>query len=100
MFVAYAPYALVAIVAVLAGRWVYSKDTVVEERRKRAIKVASVYEAAGLTHAAEFLTNYAVGDYSGMAKTLDKVYHLLDSPDAPVKLLEDLKARMAAAVKA
>lgn len=90
---------VVVLVGVIAGRWLYSKDDKIEQRRKRAIKVAGVYGAAGFVHIEEFLTNYAVGDYSGMACTLDKAYHLLDAPGAAEKALSDLKARIAAAAE-
>lgn len=90
---------IIVLVGLAAGRWFYSKDTEIENRRKRAIKVAGIYEAAGLVNVAEFLTNYAVGDYSGMAKAMDKAYNLLDTPGAAEKFLTDLKARMAAVPK-
>lgn len=92
-------YALVGLVAVLIGRWLYKKDTEVEDRRRAAAQLAGVYRSAGLIHTAEFLEDYSVGDYSGMAKKIKKAADLLNSKEAGEKVLKDLLARIAEAGK-
>jgi hypothetical protein len=87
-------YVLIGLVAVVAGRFLYKKDTEKEDRRRAAIRMSGVYRTAGLTHTAEFLEAYAVGDYSRMAKKLKQAAALLDSADAGEKALQDMLARI------
>jgi hypothetical protein len=60
----------VSVAAAFAGRWLYQKDTEVEDRRRAALKTAEALRGKGLTSVSAFFEDYAVGDYSGMAKKL------------------------------
>jgi hypothetical protein len=66
----------------VGGRWLYQKDTEKEERRRAAFKAAAGLQNQGLNVAADFLVDYAVGDYSGMAKKLKDVAVVLSNPAA------------------
>lgn len=63
--------------AVLVGRdvakWLFTKDTEVENRRRAAFHLAGTLKGFGLKDIPEFLGDYAVGDYSGM---FDKIHQL------------------------
>lgn len=50
------------------AKWLFKKDTEIENRRRAAAKLAGKLEAYGLTRIPKFLVDYSVGDYSGMAK--------------------------------
>lgn len=87
-------YALIGLVAIGVGRWLYKKDTEKEDRRRAAAQLAGVYRSAGLVNTAVFLENYSVGDYSGMAKQIKKAAALLENPAAGEKVLQDLLTRI------
>ena len=57
-------------VGFVAVRWLFQKDTEQEERRRAAFHLAATLKGLGLTKIPEFLGDYAVGDYSGMAKRI------------------------------
>jgi len=77
---------LVAIGAVTVGfvvsKFLYKKDTEVEDRRRAAIKISSSMKEKGLVTTAAFLEDYAVGDYSGMAKKLKDLSVVMSNPAA------------------
>jgi hypothetical protein len=50
--------------------FVFKKDTEVENRRRGAAKLAATLYGLGLEKLPEFLIDYSVGDYSGMAKKI------------------------------
>lgn len=54
----------------VVGRWLYQKDTEVEDRRRAALKISAALREKGLSRVGDFLEDYAVGDYSGMLKKL------------------------------
>lgn len=66
----------------VGGRFLYKKDTEKEERRRAAFKAAAGLQAQGLTVLPAFLEDYAVGDYSGMAKKLRDAASVLSNPAA------------------
>lgn len=98
----------------VAGRWLFQKDTEVEDRRRAAFRISGALREKGMTVLPGFLEDYAVGDYSGMAHKLkeasailfneaavaqefEKVFQKLlevklRDPDAKAKLLESLKS--------
>lgn len=64
---------LAGVAAFLAGKTLFQKDTEIENRRKAAIDVAGILSAEGFKRLPGFVTNYAVGDYSGMVHELKAV---------------------------
>jgi len=62
--------ALVVLVGWLAAKWLFQKDTEVENRRRGAAKLAAALKAYGLSKIPDFLIDYSVGDYSGMAEKM------------------------------
>lgn len=59
--------ALIAAVGFLGAKWLFKKDTEIEDRRRGAAKLAASLKAYGLSKIPDFLIDYSVGDYSGMA---------------------------------
>ena len=55
---------------------VFEKDTEVENRRRGAAKLASKLQAIGLRKLPEFLIDYSVGDYTGMANKIHMLAEL------------------------
>ncbi len=62
--------ALVVVVGYLAAKWLFQKDTEIENRRRGAAKLAAALKSYGLVKTPEFLIDYSVGDYSGMAEKI------------------------------
>jgi hypothetical protein len=76
----------------------FKKDTEVENRRRGAAKLASVLSGLGLKKLPEFLVDYSVGDYSGMAKKIvDTAKLFLDGQDAVIKEFEQVFESLLAA---
>ena len=72
-------------VAVVVGKWLFKKDTEVENRRRAAAQLAGVLRSLGLKKTPEFLEDYAVGDYSGMAEKIKELVKLfINGEDAVV----------------
>ena len=63
-------FVIAAGLAVVAAKWLFKKDTEIENRRRAAAKLAGKLEAYGLVRIPKFLVDYSVGDYSGMAKSI------------------------------
>lgn len=61
---------LIALVGFLGAKWLFKKDTEIENRRRGAAKLAACLKAYGLQRIPEFLIDYSVGDYSGMAEKI------------------------------
>ena len=57
-------------VGLLHLKWLFTKDTEIENRRRGAAKLAAKLQAIGLRKLPEFLIDYSVGDYSGMANKI------------------------------
>ena len=64
--------------------WAFKKDTKIENRRRGAAKLASVLSNLGLKRTPEFLIDYSVGDYSGMAERITELAKLFLSGEAAV----------------
>lgn len=80
---------LLCVLLVAAGyagtRWLFAKDTEIEERRRAAAKLAGTLSNLGLRKTPEFLVDYSVGDYSGMTKKIADLARLFnDGEDAVV----------------
>lgn len=88
---------LIGVVGVLGGRWAFRKDTEVEKRRKSAGRLAGTLRSKGLKHIPEFLEDYSVGDYSGMAEKIHEAAVLMDDPTAAAKAFDDLADKIIAA---
>ncbi len=72
----------VLAVGFVVSKFLYKKDTEVEERRRGAIAIAGSFRERGLDVLADFFIDYAVGDYSGMAKKLKNVGAVIGNPAA------------------
>jgi hypothetical protein len=80
---------LVSLVGCALAYWVgtflFKKDTEKEDRRRAANQTAGVLRALGLKKTPEFLEDYGVGDYSGMANKIKELAKLfLTGQDALV----------------
>lgn len=87
--------ALIAAVGFLGAKWLFKKDTEIEDRRRGAAKLAASLKAYGLVRIPDFLIDYSVGDYSGMAekmKTLAEMF--LSGEEAVVTELDGVYERV------
>jgi len=86
---------LIAAVGFLGAKWLFKKDTETEDRRRGAAKLAASLKAYGLVRIPDFLIDYSVGDYSGMAekmKTLAEMF--LSGEEAVVTELDSVYERV------
>ena len=65
--------ALIGVSAWFGSKWLFKKDTEVENRRRAAAHLANKLTEMGFKELPVFFLNYAVGDYSGMAYKLSEV---------------------------
>lgn len=68
----------------LIGKWAFGKDTEVESRRRAAAKLAAKLTEMGLKKTPEFLIDYSVGDYSGMASKIKALADLFLNGESAV----------------
>ena len=80
--------ALASIALYASGRFLFRRDEAVEDRRRKAIKLAGDCQKCGLDFLAPVLEDYSVGDYSGMT------HRLQDEPQRR-KIIEALEATAA-----
>lgn len=86
---------LVPLVGFLAAKWLFQKDTEIENRRRGAAKLAAVLQTYGLKKTPEFLIDYSVGDYSGMAHKISDLARLfLDGEEHVVKEFQQVFDRV------
>jgi len=86
---------LVPLVGFLAAKWLLQKDTEIENRRRGAAKLAAVLQTYGLKKTPEFLIDYSLGDYSGMAhKIADLARLFLDGEEHVVKEFQHVFERV------
>jgi hypothetical protein len=64
---------LIGVCAWFASKWLFKKDTEVENRRRAAAHLANKLSEMGFKELPVFFLDYAVGDYSGMAYKLSEV---------------------------
>jgi hypothetical protein len=64
---------LIGVVGFLGAKWLFKKDTEIENRRRGAAKLAASLKSYGLVRIPEFLIDYSVGDYSGMAMKIKQL---------------------------
>ena len=74
----------VPLLAYFIVKWLCTKDTEIENRRRTAARLAAKLQAIGLKKIPEFLIDYSVGDYSGMANKIHMLSELFLSGDEPV----------------
>ena len=60
----------VCVAALALGVLLFKKDTEIENRRRHAIEAGSILQSLGLVEIPKMLTDYAVGDYSGLVQRL------------------------------
>lgn len=75
---------VVAGVGYVAVKKLLEKDTEVEERRRGAAQLARKLSTLGLKKIPDFLTDYSVGDYSGMAVNIRNLAKLFLEGEAAV----------------
>ena len=78
---------VLGVSAVIAG-WVFKQDTEAEDRKRGAVKLSSTLSGLGLVKIPEFLMDYAVNDWSGMAKKMSDLGRLLLASGDDVVLRE------------
>ena len=76
--------ALIAAVGFLGAKWLFKKDTEIEDRRRGAAKLAASLKAYGLIRIPDFLIDYSVGDYSGMAEKMKTLAEMFVSGEEAV----------------
>ena len=62
--------ALASLALYTTGRFVFRRDEAIEDRRRKAIKLAGDCQKCGLDFLAPLLEDYSVGDYSGLVHRL------------------------------
>lgn len=67
----------IALTAGIVVKWLFKKDTEIENRRRSAAKLAGELTALGLVRLPEILVDYSVGDYSGVGKHVHDFIELL-----------------------
>lgn len=88
---------LIAAVGFLGAKWLFKKDTEIENRRRGAARLAASLKAYGLVKIPEFLIDYSVGDYSGMAMKIKAYAEMfLAGEEAVVKEFDGVFERVLA----
>jgi hypothetical protein len=86
---------LVVAVGFLAAKWFFQKDTEAEDRRRGAAKLAAALTNYGLVQIPDFLIDYSVGDYSGMAERMKQLAQIFQTgEDAVVKEFDQVFERV------
>lgn len=86
---------LVVAVGFLGAKWLFQKDTVVENYRRSAGKLAAVLTSYGLVKIPDFLIDFSVGDVSGMAEKIKQLAQMfLAGEDAVVKEFDQVFERV------
>jgi len=67
-----------------AARWLFRKDTEIEDRRRKAIELSAKLTAMGFKSMAQLFQDYAVGDYSGMFSKMAMVVEKLRGNDKDI----------------
>lgn len=84
----------VVVAALLLGILVFKKDTEIENRRRAANEVASILREKGLRIIPDILSDYAVGDYSGMVAKFKHAAKLLLNPEMAAAEFEGVFQRI------
>lgn len=87
--------ALCALCAFLAAKWLFRKDTEIENRRRAAAQMAATLRGLGLKQIPTFLVDYSVGDYSGMAHSIGETARLfMSGEDAVLREFSEVFANL------
>jgi len=87
--------ALIAAVGFFGAKWLFKKDTEIEDRRRGAVKLAGCLKAYGLVKIPDLLSDYAVGDYSGMAMKIKQLAEMfLSGEEAVITELDGVYERV------
>lgn len=76
--------AVVIVGGYFGGRFLFNKDTAIEDRRRGAGNLAGVLRQYGLKRLPRFLVDYSVGDYSGMGARLSEAASLFNEGEEAV----------------
>lgn len=88
---------LAAVASWLAGKWLFKKDTQVENRRRAAGLLAAKLTEMGFKELPLFFIDYSVGDYSGMAHKLAAIAQkMMSGEKAILAELEDVFGKLLA----
>jgi len=88
---------LIAAVGFLGAKWLFKKDTEIENRRRGAARLAAALTSYGLVKIPEFLIDYSVDDYSGMAMKIKAYAEMfLAGEEAVVKEFDGIFERVLA----
>jgi hypothetical protein len=89
---------LCAVCAWLAAKWLFKKDTEMENRRRAAAQMAATLQGLGLKKIPQFLIDYSVGDYSGMAHKIGETARtFLEGEEEVLKEFEQVFGNLLAA---
>lgn len=87
--------ALSVLAAWLAAKWLFKKDTEVENRRRAAGRLAAKLTELGFKELPEFFIAYSIGDYSGMAHILTQIAQkMMSGEKAVLAELEDVFTKL------
>lgn len=75
---------------VLLVRFLFKKDDEIEDRRRHAINAAGELRKIHDDQLAVILEDYAIGDYSGIAKNVADIVRKLMAPNGAVDMRADL----------
>lgn len=76
--------AAIVVLGYMAAKWLFQKDTEIENRRRGAAKLAASLKAYGLSKIPDFLIDYSVGDYSGMAEKMKQLAEMFLAGESAV----------------
>lgn len=82
--------AILLAVSYFLFSWWYKRDELVEDRRREAIKLVGKLNEAGQTWLADFITDYAVGDYDELGVKIAKLIQLSKSDEAMKSTLRSM----------
>jgi hypothetical protein len=89
--------ALAGVAAWFAAKWLFKKDTEVENRRRAAGRLAATLKEMGFKELPEFFICYSIGDYSGMAHMLAGIAQkMMSGEKAVLAELEDVFGKLLA----
>jgi len=87
--------ALIGVCAWLAAKWLFKKDTEIENRRRAAGRLAASLREMGFKELPDLFIDYSVGDLSGMAYKLGAVAQkMMSGEKAVIAELDDVFVKL------